>query len=676
MNRSRALLFSLSLSISAACEPDGSDPDVGPRPDTRRDAFMPDASSGGDAFGAPPLDAAATDAFFVRTDPEIVFFNYEGRDDSLVRDNINLQVERRADGLVYLRDTSPERYTHYYAVNGAVNRSDARGLPEGPIELNRWIHIVKFVADVSNINTEGWRTSRQYTGGTDTRFAAAYEALFYVRDGSPQAVLPHTEPLWDTTAVSNGLIFGQAPPFALTGHAYGSESTLRDESAANLAAASWNTAEDRYRLLYAADVSDLMGALGLSRPNGITSADAATLDRAADWLAARTPSSIFAVDFEPSDPAADAWMWDYADPRFTATMRALSEALWARHERRFYSWIGSGTTFRHRGVSMTLDGFTTANWEIGGLDRWLEVHQDPASISNVQTSSARLTQLGIGYTTATINPDVSAGPESWRAPLTWYLRSLDVLNLQSLVSRDERFLVFVWPYEDQPEDAKRTPMTRFAIPGQTGLIRQTDNRVSYPPNLVRDALITMLANPRVIYTNYWIFGESYNPAQALNYSRINGAQSCLSAPLGAFHVYEYEGPDTPPCPASEALYMGEDIPLVAAMVQAHEVFARHLASTLDGTQVRVELDQAPTYMRDGEPEAEASWSADTGEFARSYRHRQPWVQVWRNPTTGAHLALFQDPYAEPFERVGFRIRVAGTDHGGMANGNELTWLRW
>jgi hypothetical protein len=650
--------------------PDAASTDA-PRPDGGPlDAPGLDLVESGDDAG-PPEDVRIT-----LRDPEFVYFNYVPGDDPLVTPYFDLRVERRADGRIYLTDRAAPRYSAHYAVNGAVRRGDARGLIEGPIDPNRWLHIVKFVADVPNINRDGWRTSSQYTGGVDTRFGASYQALVYVRDGSPAPALPHTEPLWGPPPVRSGLMFGAAP-FSLPGHPYGSESRFRDEPVANLARVGWDTSAERYQLLYAGDVVALMGALGLSAPNGVTSLDAAGLERAANWLAARVPSRIFAVDFEPDNPARDRWMWDYDDPRFTAAMRALSDALWRRHGRLFYSWIaGSDTAFRHRGTARSLNGFTTHSWENGGADAWLAIHRDPSGLSEVVRSSDHVVQIGFGYTSTVINgPLPEAGPETWRAPTTWYLRALDVMNLYNLVSPAARQVAFLWPFEDLPNDSKRSPVTRFPLPGHAGLIRQVDNRVTYPPNLVRDGLVTMLANPRVVYTNYWIFGESYDPMLSLRYSRVNGELRCLSASAGGFFVYEYTGTDSPPCPTTDANYMGQDIPLVAAMIQAHELFARHLAPVLNGTQVREELTEAPRYQRREGAEQTAVWGADTGEFVRSWQHAQPWVQVWRNPASGQRIVLFQDPFAEPFEPVQFRVVVGGVAHTGRANGNELTWLR-
>lgn len=633
----------------------------------------PATTSGSEATGE---TAGSTGTPEIPGDPEIVYFNYIPADDPAVQGSIDLQVARGEDGLVYLSDAAViADHTSYYALNGSVDRVDARGLAEQPVPVGRWLHLVKFVADIDNINSEGWQTSWQYTGGQDTRFAAAFETSFYIDDGTSTPPLGHSEPLWGAATVDDGLIFKATPPFQLpASKRYGSESTPIDEPVENLTKVGWNLAADRYRLLYADDVSALMQAVGAQKPNGIASFDDATLQKAADWLAGATPAAIFAVDFEPADPAQDAWMWDYDHPNFRGAMVKLSQMLATSHGRRFYSWIEPGRTFEHHGKQIALNGYTVGKWGDPGsdLEDILQVHADPAGISNVQRSSDSITQVGFGYTSTVINGgDPADGPEVWRSPTTWYLRALDVLNLETLIAGEVDLLLFLWPFEDVPADAKRTPMTRFTIPGAEGIMRQTDNRVLYPPNLIRDAIVTYLCNPRVIYTSYWLFGESYRPETALRYARINGVQSCEVAGLPDFHVYEYEGPDTPPCPSAPGNYMSKDVLGVAAMVQAHEIFARHLAPVLDGSQVREHLDEPFRYARGEGVELVAEWAPDTGEFARAFKHSQPWVQVWRSPMSGARVLLFQDLFAEGFEPVTFQVRVGGVVVEREAAGNNL-----
>ncbi len=626
--------------------------------------------TGGDA-----TSSGSTGEPEVPGDPEIVYFNYLPADDGPVLANIQLSVERRDDGKIYLSDAVMAGKVSYYALNGSVHRIDARQLSQQALPANRWLHLVKFVADIDNVNSEGWKTSHQYTGGQDTRDAASFETSFYIADGTSPPDVGHTEPLWTADTVTDALTFKATPAFSLPpGKQYGSESVPLDESQADLGKVSWNLADDRYRLLYAGDVAALMSHLGLQSPNGITSLGDAELQKAADWLANRTPSKLFAVDFEPANPAEEAWMWDYDSPNFDATMRTLSEKIYTGHAKYFYSWIGSQQSFSHHGVKIALNGYTTGNWEgaNNSLDDALKVHEDPAGISQVEKSSSRLTQVGFGYTSIVINGgDPNDPATAWKSPTAWYLRALDVLNIEALIAKDELFLLFLWPYEDQPNDAKRSLMTRFTLPGYAGMMRQTDNRVIYPPNLIRDAIVTYLCNPRVVYTNYWLFGESADPSHALKYARINGVQSCEVANTPDFHVYEYEGPDSPPCPAGPGTYISKDVLGVGAMVQGHEIFARHLADTLDGTQVREPLDQPFTYTRSDGALHMAEWKPDTGEFVRAFKHQQPWVQVWKNPMSGARVLLFQDSFAEAFEPVDFSVQVGGVTVDRVADGNNL-----
>src|SRR5690606_16671528 len=123
--------------------------------------------------------------------------------------------------------------------------------------------------------------------------------------------------------------------------------------------------------------------------------------------------------------------------------------------------------------------------------------------------SPSILQVGFGYCSYTLNTiDSKDEPaQKYKSPVNWYLRYLDVLNLQSqLVPKDVKMLCFIWPFEDKSSLRSRT--RRFKVSNGEGYIRQMDNRVMYPMNMVRDALFIGLCNPRVLYTNYWMFGQS------------------------------------------------------------------------------------------------------------------------------------------------------------------------
>ena len=144
--------------------------------------------------------------------------------------------------------------------------------------------------------------------------------------------------------------------------------------------------------------------------------------------------------------------------------------------------------------------------------------------------------------------------------------------------------------------------------------------------------------------------------------------SCVSQNTGGYFVYDYQGPDQPACPTVAEDYMGKDALGVAAMVQAHELFAKHQL-ILDGSQVRESY--AFEYQRSTQKAQKATWQNDTGEFARAFKFNQPWLQVWRNPKTGKRLLLFQDTFAEAFEPVQFTVTINGKKIQRTADGNAL-----
>ncbi len=598
------------------------------------------------------------------TPPRIIYYNYDDTGEELSA--IKLKVERKQDGKLYLSDDGTMPFRSYYAINGATTSQ----LIQYPVRAGEWIHLVKWVADIDNINADAWRTSVQYAGLKNKKFAQTYECTFYVADGTTTK-LDYTQPLWKNEAHRDGLNLTYTPAFTLKNKRYGSE-TIPNESETQLKNLSWATGTDRYQLLYANEVKDLTNRLG----KGITDLQDHELDRAADMLASMTSSAYFAVDYEPHNPQADNWRWNFDSGNFRSVMQKLSQRIYERHKKYFYSWIGKGNRFAFRGKQFELDGWANDTWG-NDLDTYLAIHENPTEITHVDLAAPTLTQVGFGYSSTTINGDAAKGNE-WVSPKLWYLRALDVLNIQTLITPpNEKLLLFVWPFEDKPADANRSPMTRLKW-GQ-GYIKQVDNRVQYPHNLVRDAIFTYLCNPKHSYTQYWLFGNSYDPYDLLYWSKINGQLSCHSQNAGGFFVSEYTGPDTPPCPTSGKGYIGKDALSVSAMIQAHELFAKGIQDVCDGTQVRDSFEFVQ-YVRQNAGVTETQTPLhqnDTGEFARAYKYGQPWVQLWKNPKSGKRVLLYQDLYAGAFEEGKFTVIIDGRNITRTTQGNNLyTEIFW
>ncbi|MFN8343631.1 MAG: hypothetical protein U0X91_01430 [Spirosomataceae bacterium] len=628
----------------------------------------------------PPVSAEAALPALADAKAAIVYFEFEPDTNRYEDRQLKLRLVRRSDNRLYLTDEAkPEAgRTAYYAINGSVNRMDARQLSQLPVLSNRWVHVVKYITEVNNINSEGWLISALNVTNGKHKYAGVAELIFWVRDSLDQSKskLAYTQPLWpDNKAVGDIGIFKQTPAFKLLPNKkYGSETIPMDEPIENLRKVGWFVNQEKFRLLYAGQVVDMMRHIRPKNRQGITKFDAKQLDIAADWLATQVPSEVFAMDFEPHDPQNEGWQWDMSDPNFRKTMYDLSERIYKRHGKLFFSWIGEPLTFNFQNKSFKLDGYANDNWSADkkNVDDYLAIHQNAGAIQNVRLPSPNILMTGFGYTSMMVNTADSQDQPAqvWKSPVTWYLRTLDMLNLKSITAPPSvKFLNFLWPYEDKPQDARRSLTRRFKIGNNTlGYIRQLDNRVMYPMNLIRDAVFVHLCNPRVFYTNYWVFGQSYNPYQALRYSTINGKLSCVSQNTGGYFVYEYQGKDTPPCPALEQDYIGKDALGVAAMVQAHELFAKY-QGILDGSQVRESYGF--DYRRPNQKTVKAEWRNDTGEFARAFKYNQPWLQVWKNPKTGKRLLLFQDTFAEAFEPVQFSLAINGKKIQRTADGNTL-----
>ncbi|MEZ4905430.1 MAG: hypothetical protein R2822_28540 [Spirosomataceae bacterium] len=169
-----------------------------------------------------------------------------------------------------------------------------------------------------------------------------------------------------------------------------------------------------------------------------------------------------------------------------------------------------------------------------------------------------------GYTSTTVNTNDSQNEPAniWKAPINWYLRTLDMLNIKSLTAPPRvKLLNFIWPYEDKPQDARRSLQGVLGLAEvHIRLCTPARQRVMYPMNLVRDAVFVHLCNPRVFYTNYWLFGQSYKPYQTLQYATINGKLSCVSQNTGGFFIYEYQRERYPRLPFTPTRLYGQRCP--------------------------------------------------------------------------------------------------------------------
>ena len=302
------------------------------------------------------------------------------------------------------------------------------------------------------------------------------------------------------------------------------------------------------------------------------------------------------------------------------------------------------------------------------IDDYLAIHEHIEDIKNVELPSPCILQVGFGYCSYTLNLVDSSDepPTKFKSPMNWYLRYLDILNLQSQITpKDLKMLCFLWSSEDKASLRSRT--RRFKISNGEGYIRQVDNRVMYPMNMIRDALFVSLCNPRVLYTNYWLFGTSYDPNNTLFNATKDGQPLWGPIPTN-YSVFQYTGPDTPKSPEKHSDYIGKEMHCIAPMVQAHEMYSKCQAY-LDGTQVREVF--AFDYQRSKGNFVKAEWKNDSGEFTRAFKYGQPWLHVWKHPKTGNRVLLFQDNFADGFEPVNFKVLIGGKLVTRTAEGNNL-----
>jgi hypothetical protein len=117
-----------------------------------------------------------------------------------------------------------------------------------------------------------------------------------------------------------------------------------------------------------------------------------------------------------------------------------------------------------------------------------------------------------------------------------------------------------------------------------------------------------------------------------------------------------------------------------AILQGINRFAAH-QDILDNTQVKVPVSfQYKRSYQSGFTTVPAY--SDGSEFARAWKFRQPFAQLWNNPTTNKKILLYQDLFEEPFEMAELKLTIGGVlreftvANGNWVNGNELKMVRF
>ena len=218
---------------------------------------------------------------------------------------------------------------------------------------------------------------------------------------------------------------------------------------------------------------------------------------------------------------------------------------------------------------------------------------------------------------------------------------------------------------------KRSPMTRFKLPGSKGYIRQVDNRVIYPPNLVRDVLVVYLCNPRTTYVNYWQFGASYDPM----------AHVCVG--LGSMErppaSWQARGGDWARVRIQRTRHACLSQRRRRLHGQRHHRRQRHGPSPRDLREIserrlqRLSSSRGPTDSSTSEATIRRR-----PRFGRGTRGNLPGPsntnsrgsRFWKNSKTGKRVLLFQDPFAEPFEKVDFKVVIDGRPITRKAEGQQ------
>ncbi len=504
-------------------------------------------------------------------------------------------------------------------------------------------------------------------------------------------IIAAPQSLWNNEVPTNIQVFNDLSSFSITPKTYGTGTDLEDESTFNKNKVDGKFGNGFFYTHYAGQVSAWMQSMGKNNPNGVQTFSTGELNTLVDsYIVNQAPSNakFVIVDFEPSNPSQDAWMWDYSDANFQTAMNYIAQRISTTHNKYFYDWFSTNVSFTFGGESYNLDGenndgFANNLTNTSNVDKLLAVHRNIPAVSNLRTGV--INQIGIGYTAHTYNPGFNGEGylpvTKWQGVENMVLKSIDGHALKHKLSPTIKTVGYYWPLEDKPASSpgrRSNTKTKFKPNSITnsypqnldGKVTVTDNRTPYPSNIVEDTVLFNLCFPDLIHDEYWKHGGSYNPYAQIRYSSVNGSpNSCMG---GTFKTGNYQGSEgSLPCPTNLEDYISTENRTVGAFIKAHYRYGSSgIKDVLNGTQT-AEFFQFQ-YKRFGESSYNTSiYENHTGQAALAFKHSQPLLWVWVKPSTGERVILFWDLFADAFAPTDFKIVIGNNEYTGSTKGNRL-----
>lgn len=503
-----------------------------------------------------------------------------------------------------------------------------------------------------------------------------------------------SECLWIDNAANGKLVaLDRLATVALTTKTYDAASfKINERSLVEMGRVGVNTdTAKRLGWLYAGDlVNIVVNIMGKQAPNGLHTFNNADMDQFASIVAGMAKNIIIA-DHE-SEPSLH-WVWTSFDQpaRISYISQKVKQLTQSGGTYKVFTDWFQNNGFDFSGKGLGLSGGSWYSTPTGrphtSVDDYIDYFANPAGATNF-SDQATIAKCGWGYSSITYYIDRVPGisdpaTQSWGSIPT-YLSSLCGINRNIARDPTKKILYVTWPCEDFDRISNRNrrykPKRLDGSIVPQGYFRTSENRLQYPSNLVRDNTTIVCCNPAVTRIHSWIMPNSEDPYNNLRYAYRNGTPACEGAALG-FQVGNYIGADAGSLPCPTGLdYIGQEALGYNAILQGINRFAPH-QDILDNTQVKVPVSfQYKRSDQSGFTTVPAY--SDGSEFARAWKFRQPFVQLWNNPATNKKILLYQDLFDEPFEMGELKLTVGGVlreftvANGNHVNGNELKMVRF
>lgn len=371
------------------------------------------------------------------------------------------------------------------------------------------------------------------------------------------------------------------------------------------------------------------------------------------------------TDFEPSVLPGQEWKFlTFPSSQYQAKIKYISDKILQTYNRIYFDLFTS-RDFTYDGVTLSYNGDVFLD-----LDREISVFDNLNLVTNVTPNTNFLMENGyssVVYSNTNSSLRGFTTPSYEHSPMIdRYLSNLHSFFLLKALKPNGKIIPFTAAMSDK--QIRWFSGARYKPNGLQGYIRKNNSLPYYDEDLVSDFIFLTSCIPQVVTQTTW--GSeiaTLDPVGGLKYATRNGQPACYSQDVGNTHE-NYEGTDNPPCPSQPYIPNSSRNAFIRGInlfLQNQDLFNNTQVDSFPAFQYKRSTDNSFTTIQ----------SSNGSAFVRAYKYKIPFLIVWTNSTNKKFLC-FQDVYAEPFEKVEFKVNINNVDYTFEAEGNNLFKVRF